>query len=207
MLTDFAGTYRFPTVPDEKVLYNRTPILNCEALRAFLDSQPSMRGSEKGYDVATLAFDGSGSPMETALALLLSLPVEMGGYSLERPTLNWQIPVDPMERTLASQDEMFGDICWPKGKVALEYDSWEQHGRLGSAKLAKDRARANSLTALGWRVLSVGYEQVASVQSMTLLARKVARLLGCELSEPTDLQRIWRSRLHTMLMPKDKRWI
>lgn len=141
MLTDFAGTYRLPTVPAEKVLYNRTPILSCEALRAFLDSQLSMRGSEKGCEVATLAFDGSGSPMETALALLLSLPVEMGGYGLERPTPNWQIPVDLMERTLASQDEMFGDICWPKGKIAIEYDSWEQHGRLGPAKLARDRAR------------------------------------------------------------------
>ncbi len=204
-MTDFAGTYRPATSPRDGTSYDTAPLMTCNDLKSFLDSQPSMRGARKGYGVAARAFDRSGSPMETALALLLTLPVEMGGFGLPRPALNRSVPLSPTDRGLTSQEEMIADLCWEHEGLVIEYDSWERHGRLGAAKIAKDHARANSLTALGWKTLTVGYAQVASVQGMALLARQAARLLGCELAEPTDLQKIWRSRLHALLMPQDER--
>ena len=202
VLSTFAGTYRPPTRPEEDVVYGVAPLLSCSALASFLDAQPSMRGSKKGYVVSACAFDRSGSPMETALALILTLPVGMGGYGLPRPALNWSVPIGPAERRLTSQDEIIADLCWQDQRLVVEYDGWESHGGLGPQKLARDRARANSLTALGWNVLTVGHNQVASAQDMTLLARQVASLLGHELDEPTDEQRILRARLHAQLMPR-----
>lgn len=202
VLTDFAGTYRLPIRDSDQVLYEMPPLMHCDDLRSFLDNQPSMRGSGKGYAVADLAFDNSGSPMETALALMLTLPVEMGGYGLPKPILNWSVPIDPEMRGIAAQDEIIADLCWRDYGLVIEYDSWEKHGKLGPAKLAKDHARANSLTALGWKVLTVGSVQIASAQGVALIARQVATLLGITLAEPTDIQRIWRSRLHAMLMPR-----
>jgi hypothetical protein len=54
---------------------------------------------------------------------------------------------------------------------------------------------------MGWQVLSIGYEQVRSEQGMALLARQIGRLLGIEPTQATDLQRVWRTRLHAQLMP------
>lgn len=79
-MTDFAGTYRPATSPRDGTSYDTAPLMTCDDLKSFLDSQPSMRGARKGYGVAARAFDRSGSPMETVLALLLTLPVEMGGF-------------------------------------------------------------------------------------------------------------------------------
>ena len=205
IVSEFSGTYRLPSKMGGRVLYGVAPSMTCAALSSFLDGQPAMRGSMKGHAVASLAFDGAASPMETALALLLTLPVAMGGYGVVRPELNKAISLEEGDRALSSQAEMVADLCWPEEKLIVEYDSWEWHGGARSGHLAHDRARANALTAMGWRVLSVGYEQISSIQGMNLLARQVAALLGRDLEKPDDLRRIWRSRLHTMLMPVSDR--
>lgn len=202
VLSDFAGSYRLPTAPGEAVLYGEKPLLTCSSLETYLQGQPSMYGSEKVRRITNLAFDRAASPFETVLALLLTLPVDMGGFGLPRPVLNQKIALAPGLRGLCSQDSMTIDLCWEEKRLALEYEGWEAHAGLGRQKLAHDRARANSLTALRWRVLSVGYENVSSVRGITLLARQIAHLLGCDLVEPSELQLVWRTRLHAMLMPR-----
>ena len=204
MLTEFSGTYRMPSRPEEQTLYGMPPALERSSLVSFLESQPAIRGGMKGRSVAALAFDGSASPMETALALLLTLPVAMGGFGIGRPELNKPILPGIQNRALSSQEEMVADLCWPDKQLIIEYDSHEWHGSAGPRHLAHDRSRANSLTALGWRMLTVGYEQISTVQGAGLLARQVAALLGSELEEPDDLRRIWRSRLHALLMPASR---
>lgn len=207
LLTEFCGTYRMPVLPEEEVLYGRPPLLSRSDLEDFLKDEPSMHGAKKGLETCRLAFDRSGSPMETAIALLLTLPVDMGGYGLPKPVLNWPVPISQEGLDVVSQDEIVADLCWRDARLIVEYDGWEGHGGMGRTKLAKDRARTNSLMALGWRVLSVDYQQVRNERGMALLARQVARLLGIELTQAADLQRVWRTRLHTQLMPADRRCV
>lgn len=204
LITEFCGTYRMPVLPEEEVLYGKPPLLSRSDLGDFLKAEPAMHGAKKGLTTCRLAFDRSGSPMETAIALLLTLPIEMGGYGLPKPVLNWSVPVGEEWPDIVSQDEIIADLCWRDARLVIEYDGWEGHGGIGPAKLAKDRDRANSLTALGWHVLSIGYEQVRSERGMALLARQAARLLGIEPKQATDLQRVWRTRLHAQLMPTDR---
>jgi very-short-patch-repair endonuclease len=45
----------------------------------------------------------------------------------------------------------FVDLAYPDARVAIEVDGWDAHGRRNA--FDADRARANDLTLLGWRVL------------------------------------------------------
>ena len=204
VLCDFAGTYRY--VPGTGgIRYETKPLLSRDSFSTYLASVEARKGAGRARRVAELAFDGAASPMETMLALMLTLPVELGGFGLPRPQLNREIPVDPSLRELVSQEALFADLSWPDARVAVEYYGWEEHFGAGPQKVGRDAARANSLVSLGWTVLHVTYEQVKTLAGMTLLARQVAHALGVELAEPDDLQRVWRSRLLALLLPESSR--
>lgn len=204
VLMEFAGTYRLPAGEGGQVAYGLGAAISRDGLRAYLDAQPASKGTTRAREVIDLAFDGSASPMETALALMLTMPVEQGGYGLPRPRLNQPIAVNGNARIqlLSSKSGMRADACWERERLVLEYDSEEFHAAQGSGKLIDDAERANSLAALGYRVLSVKYGQVAQMDRLDLLARQISEILGVKLEQPSELQRIWRVRLHALLMPR-----
>ena len=211
VLSDFMGTYRYALAvadgaekqPD--ITYGTQPIVTPEHMAAYLAQMGSVRGIERARRVSDLAYAGAASPMETFLALMLSLPCDMGGFGLPRPQMNYEVHVDAQRRELSSQETMFVDLGWPDPKVAVEFYGWDEHFGAGPVKVASDASRANSLTALGWTVFHVTYEQVKTVASVTLLARQVAAALGVSLPEPSDLELVWRSRLLALLLPKTGR--
>ena len=208
VICDFMGTYRY--VPGKgdggtDIMYQTKPLVTPETLEAYLRDMGSVRGIERARNVAALAFPKAASPMETMLALMLSLPVEMGGFALPRPQLNHEVNVGPEVRELSSQETMFADLCWPEHMVLAEYYGWDDHFGAGASKVASDADRANSLTSLGWTVFHVTFEQVRTLEGVSLLARQVAHALGVSLPEPTEAQLVWRSRLLSMLLPSSRR--
>ena len=201
IFTEIAGTYCLPAREGESVIYGVSPRVVRAQMDEFLNGWPALKGIMRARCVAACAFDGSASPMETALALMLTLPVAWGGYGLPRPELNARVAVHGDARALSSKADMFIDLLWKREGVAVEYDSREFHGLQGSAKLVMDTERANSLTALGYHALSVTYLQVTQQSRLDLLARQIAGLLGVRLVEPDETQLVWRTRLHALLMP------
>ncbi len=208
VLSDFMGTYRYvPSDPTKKsnepsVTFGTKPIITTDAFDKYLVDMGSVRGIVRAREVAALAFAGAASPMETLLALMLTLPPRMGGFGLPRPQLNSDIPIDPTKRELLSQDALCADLCWTEQKVILEYYGWDEHFDAGPKKVAKDTSRANTLTALGWTVLHTTYEQVRTFAGISLLARQLSSILGTPLPETSDLELIWRSRILALLLPR-----
>lgn len=203
-LCDFAGTYRYAP-GSGGVHYETKPLLSRRSFASYLADVDARKGIDRAFRVAELAFDGAASPMETMLALMLTLPAELGGFGLPRPHLNREVPIDPAFRELVSQEALFADLLWPNARLAVEYYGWDDHFGAGPQKVGRDAARANSLVSLGWTVLHVTYEQVKTVAGMTLLARQVAHALGVELAEPSELEGVWRSRLLSLLLPDSSR--
>ncbi len=201
VLSDFSGTYRF--VPGGEMRYQTKPIMSPSSFRDYLVDMDTGKGIMRAREVAKTAFAGSASPMETMLALILSLPVEMGGFGLPRPELNVEVPADPTMSELCSGDTFFADLSWPS--CLLEYYGWRDHMGMGPKKVGEDAARANSLVSLGHTVLHATFEQVRTYEGISLLARQVAHALGVQLQKPTELERIWRSRLLALLLPKEGR--
>lgn len=201
VLTEFAGSYRLPSRLGEPVAYGMAASTSCAAVVSFLENVPISKGAGRTRRAVSLAFDGSASPMETMLALMLTLPVEMGGYGLPRPRLNARIEVGAADLPVCPKQLMMVDLFWDEARLALEYDSDEFHASRGRGKLADDAERANALTALGYRVLSITFELVENPARLDVLARQVARGLGVELARPSELQAVFRARLHAMLLP------
>lgn len=208
VLTDFMGTYRYvPAMTPEdapSVSYHTKPLISPEAFAEYLVKMGSSRGIERARAVAAAAFAGAASPMETALALLLTLPTHMGGFGLPRPNLNWEIDVNPEQRPVVSQAHITPDLCWPNDRVAVEYYGWEEHFCAGPNKVAGDMTRINSLSALGWTGFQVTFNNVKTLAGISLLARQIAHALGIALKEPTDLELVWRTRLLALLLPDEK---
>lgn len=201
VLTEFAGTYRLPSRDGESVLYDQPVLVACGRAGAYLRTQLSMRGVARAREVVSLAFDGSASPMETMLVLILTLPVGLGGYGLPRPKLNVKIEASGLGLSVCQKEAMVADLYWDEARLVVEYDSDEFHAGRGRGKLADDAERANSLSALGYRVFSVPYMLLENPKRLDLLAQQIAYALGVELARPNELQAIFRARLHALLLP------
>ena len=207
VLCDFMGTYRYVPVREEgkpvewDVVYKTKPIVSRAKLEAYLRQMPASKGIMRARKVADAAFEGLASPMETMLALVLSLPTSMGGFGLSHLQVNYKIKINVEDRSISSQDVMYADLCWPDQRLVVEYYGWDEHFGAGKRKVASDANRSNTLSALGWTVLHVTYEQIRTTEGILLLARQIARCVGEVLDEPTDLEQIWRVRLVSMLLP------
>lgn len=207
VLCDFMGTYRFvadedkSSAADSSIVYGTKPMVTSQTFDTYVQELGSSKGVMRAREVAKTAYARLASPMETMLALMLTLSVSMGGFGLPRPEVNVAVPGLGEAPLLVSQETIIADLCWSDQKLIVEYYGWDEHFGAGSRKVGDDMARANSLCALGWNVLQVTYEHVRTLAGVSLLARQVAHLLGVSLREPTELELVWRSRLLALLLP------
>ncbi|RVU96891.1 hypothetical protein EII22_09235 [Coriobacteriales bacterium OH1046] len=189
---EFAGTYRLAT-PATDVAYKMPQLMTIESALALLDSSYERNDSPRARRALCLAANGSASPMETALFLMLTLPVEMGGFGMPRPELNRSVPVRLGDENLAP------DILWREKKLVIEYESEEFHAGLGRDKTDRDIMRANELRSSGYQVLEATPGIACQLPRAKMLVEQVARLLGVVLPMPDDNQRRMRERLHREL--------
>lgn len=201
---ELAGTYRLG-VDGREVRYGVPPLMSARSLAHAAGQLPKISGTHRAKVVSELMVDGSASPMETTLALLLSLPQDFGGFGLARPRLNQRIDVSDLRGCISDRDVVTPDLVWPDEKVALEYDSAEFHAGSGTARPGEDAVRWNILTAIGYRVLRATPQTVRTPRDLELLARQVAHLLGIELGQPTPVQGLRRRKLYAQLMPQVRR--
>ncbi len=168
-----------------------------EVLEA-LGSRGYSQAVHRAQKVRELAFDGSASPMETSLALLLTLPLEFGGFGLPRPQLN--VPIDVS--ISGGRMTVTPDFLWREQRVALEYDSDEFHVNKGREQAGRDALRANALLAVGYRVFRATTQMTRTLEGVAVLAGQLAAALGAGLAEPTEVEELRRRRLFAELMPK-----
>ncbi len=196
---ELMGTYRLPA-PGGATRYQQQPLLTATEMRRFLADIPRAYGKNRIEAALDLALPHSASPMETALALMLSLPETYGGYGLPQPQLNRVYPVANHERLWDGGPAITPDLLWEDANLVIEYDSDEMHGSLGAHKLARDATRANVLAALGYTVLRMTTLNIQSATEVDRIATQVAHRLGSSVAEPSEELRIRRGKLHALLM-------
>lgn len=69
----------------------REPLTAASRITGVLSRCPGAYHIAKARRAAAYVIDGSASPMETALCMRLSLPYNLGGYGIPRPSLNYRI--------------------------------------------------------------------------------------------------------------------
>jgi len=163
----------------EKRQYGRVPLTTVRELRAFA---PRMEGA-KGYKNAERALryiiDGSASPMETILVMMLTLPHKLGGYGLPHPEMNKRIDIGKAAKHRPGRAFYKCDLIWEKAAIAVEYDSDMCH--TGADRIADDSRKRFDMTVLGIEPISLTNRQVRNAVEFDAFAKLIAAKLGRQL--------------------------
>ena len=171
---ELCGTYA--VVDTGPAISRKAPLTTVAKLAAFVEAASNARGRAKALRALRYILPGSASPMETVLALLFSLPYNLGGYGLPEPLLNYRVEAPSSMRKLVDRSYCLCDLCWPRAKLAVEYDSRLHHA--DPDRQSSDARRRATLVTLGFTVLTVLPGQVTDGAAFNRLAHQVAKLTG-----------------------------
>lgn len=186
---EFYDSDPFSFDDEDDGLCKRAPLTSRRKLSAF--AARLLRPGSRAHSVKFLRWlvDGSASPRETALCMLLCMPPRLGGYGLALPELNKRIELTPEERGMVGVHHFDCDLYWSREnvRVALEYDSKRHH--MAEEKQERDAIRRNMLQYIGVRVITATRVQVNRPSQFDKLARQAARATGKRL-RPVEREHI-----------------
>ncbi|MCL2151179.1 MAG: hypothetical protein FWH50_03010, partial [Coriobacteriia bacterium] len=97
---EFTGSYRLDkwTEP-ERGFRDDQPLSSVAKLESFVAKAAGVSGCVKARKALPYIIENSASPMETVIAILLTLPYRYGGFGLPQPTLNMDIDANARFKT------------------------------------------------------------------------------------------------------------
>jgi hypothetical protein len=198
---EFCGTYRLGNRVDaERGFRDDVPHTSVVKLGSFIAKCAGHKGVKKAQRALRYIADGSASPMETVLTMLLCLPYQLGGYGFPLPQLNLAVDIQGSARNAGRKARYYCDLYWAKGQVDVEYDSDAYH--VGSERIAKDALRRNALASAGITVMTVSKRQIDNTAELRETAERLSKLLGkrrqCPMPEFTGRH----AELRKQLLPR-----
>ena len=135
---EFCGAYSL-SAGETRSARKRAPITNTAFLKSYVENCTGERGIAEAQRALRYVEDGSESPRETMVALLLDLPARLGGCGDPPPKMNYAIPLPKNARKATGRRSLRCDLLWPEEKLAIEYDS-DLHHTGSERKPATQRA-------------------------------------------------------------------
>lgn len=172
---ELCGTY-WLAPNSEHGFRESNPVATSESLRHFVEVMGSSKGTRRARSAAEYVVDGSASPMETIVTMLLTLPKAQGGYGLPSPQLNKAVDMPKSMRASYGRSTYRPDLYWPKAKLAIEYDSTAFHST--ETQLTNDSKRRAALAHAGLNVISLTSRQVYDAREFDKIALLAAKHLG-----------------------------
>ena len=182
---EFLGTYALD--PHEYGGFRlRQPLMTVRSLRAVLDKSSGMHGHKNATRALKYLVQGSASPRETALMILLSLPRNLGGYGLPIPQSNTKVFRTTNRFEKETQKNYRCDLLWPEWGICLEYDS-DAHHRSEDA-IANDAKKRLGLLHEHVLAISVTRAQINDARELDKIAAFLMKQGGLRIrKEPPDL--------------------
>ena len=146
----------------------RMPLTSVDRVEAMLAQVGGAQGVDKLRRALRRSIECSRSPMETNLALVLTLPKTSNGYGLPKPEMNKFIPLEGLAREIVGKPYCYGDLVW--GDCVTEFQ-----GRRHNDTIGDDLTRALALELMGYKVHFVAFEQFADSRQLDVVARRIAR--------------------------------
>ena len=194
---ELCGSYR---LNNDDGFSKALPAATVASLKRFNYYNHSLRGGGALARALRFALDGSASPMETVVAMLLTLPPSLGGYGMPLPELNHRISAGNYHQSTIDKQFYVADMCWPKERLVVEYDSDEYH--TGPERIAADSARRNAIEHRGYPVIVVGRHHVMNATEMDGIAYMVAKRLGRRICPQCNDWQAKRAELRAEILPK-----
>lgn len=191
------------------------PLSSVEELSTYLAQFRYAHGLTRARRALTYIRNGSASPRETDLFMMLCLPPRLGGFGLPEAKLNEILDVKKRARVATGLAAITPDLCWKEKRVALEYESTESHGAyvapaelrlMNQRKLASDSERRRTYEAMQMTVLTVTNGEFIHYQDVERIAKLLARRLGKHGLTSTFAAEVKRHELHSWLrIPAERR--
>lgn len=199
---ELCGTYTLPAFSDNECFtsYDLPVLTTAESIRAFIARNPNIYGAARAKRLARFLQDGSASPMETVLFLLLCLPVSEGGYGLPLPELNADLPIIQYLGSLHVPQTRYGDLVYRSARVVLEYQSREHH--TGSERQESDEDRRDDIEATGYTVMFITPSRIKDFDRFEAVVQRLARYLGVDFSRCKPGRSASRLALRKLLLPE-----
>lgn len=164
-------------------------------LERFIRANKGFSGAKRAARALRLIYDGSNSPMETALAALVTFPRKMGGFGIGPVALNQEVET--------ADGPKWVDLLIKGANVGLEYKGRDSHP---PEQTQRDDRRQNRLVGSGITILNVWYEDLAELHLLNKLHADIVKAIGKRLrirdEHFADRQRI----LQAQLLPTIKRY-
>jgi hypothetical protein len=161
---------------DESSYFERRPITSTARLADAIGRSSAAHGIKRARLALPYVADGAASPFEAIVAMLLSLPCDLGGRGLDLPSMNYRISLHDEARATVRKPYLLCDLFWPGRGVDVEYDSRTNHS--DPAKLAADADRRAALDIMGIDVVTITTRQLFDPAVFAIQANLVARKLG-----------------------------
>lgn len=208
-LYELCGTY---AVDDAGGLFMHQPLTTVKCVSEFIELLPGARGVGIVRRALTYVRDGSASPRETQLAMMLALPAGLGGFGFADIRLNHLI--DPTEHGETGLMKLRADVALPPDQerrlagVAIEYESDEWHDEkrddglspYGRSRLSNDSMRRRAYVAAGYFAITVTNDEIKDFDELCGIVAQVRRKRGLRREYPSTATVRRRQALHDWLM-------
>ena len=156
--------------------YQVRPLTTVRSLHDYAKLNASANGAKKAAHALRWIADGSASPRETQLAIVLGLPCSQGGGGLGTPCMNYKVEATRKAQLISGRRFFLCDLCWPEAQLDVEYQSREMHQ--GEAARISDSKRTKALKAMDWEVEEVTNVDFDSSTSMGVIVETLRKDLG-----------------------------
>lgn len=161
---------------DERGFVGCDPLATLTSLRKMAIKMEGFPGVKHARQALGCIVENAASPMESNVALLLTIPCRLGGYGLPKPILNYRIPMTESQSYSAKRHAIIADMAWPKARFAIEYESTAWHS--GNEKFVMDSIRRNDIRTLGFDVTTITLSEYKNVAAMDRIAVSAATKIG-----------------------------
>lgn len=144
-----------------------SPLTSTRKIGNLLERLSGSNGIKTARQALAHIHNQSNSPMESVLAMLLSLPTRLGGLGLGPIALNHPVatPLGPRRP----------DILFTGHRCGVEYKGKEYHS---IEAVGRDDRRQNKLVGSGITILNVWYEDLVSGHLFNQLVTDLYRAIG-----------------------------
>ena len=178
-------------------LWKRPPLCAVNDIEEVIKRMNSISGAATARKALGQIAQGSGSPLEARLFLLLCASASCGGEHWERPCLNRGILFTDEAKRLSGQSHCACDFLWPDKHVAIETKGKAFHADKDGFEI--DNGRRSALESMGYTVFDVIYRQIADCDQFETLLNTFSKRLGFSLRKRTSAFLKQRERLYKEL--------
>ena len=171
-------------------------VMTEDSLTEYLGSARGVDGIKQARRALPYLLERSRSPMETAMALMFSLPRCHGGFGCGKPQLNHTIKLNDKAREACGRTEIECDAYYKEARIDLEYNSIYHNNE---KQRQRDDERTAALACMDIQVIPVSASQFKILERLEAIARLIIERANRRYRAVSGRQAVVQANLHGIL--------